>query len=1265
MELIGGGETLETLRVIIEAQTRPYQQEMARVRTVTQQATAQVEQQTQKMSKAVSKVGSIVKMALGVVGVKAIFDFGKSCVKLGSDLAEVQNVVNVTFGNMSKEVDKFAKEAIGQFGLSETMAKKYMGTYGAMAKAFGITGQAGYDMSAAITGLTGDVASFYNMSQDEAYTKLKSIFTGETESLKDLGVVMTQTALNQYALNNGFGKTTAQMTEQEKVMLRYQFVMGQLSLAQGDFQRTGGGWANQVRVLQLRFDSLKATIGQGLINALLPVIKVLNSIIERLQVAAESFKVFTEALFGKNVESTGGAGSTSQTGNTGNPDLGNNLADSTGDAAGNTGVIADNLADSAKQAQKIERALMSFDEINKLPSNDDSDGISGGITNPVIPAIPDTGLSGGILSEVQTELDKVNSKTQEVSKKMKDFLKGIKEAVEPTTKAIKKLWNEGLSKLGNFTWKGIKSFWEDFLQPVGRWMLGEKGLPRFFNITNDLLNKIKWERLLGSLKRFWQALQKPAKFVWTGLMDFYEQFLKPISIWVIGDGIPELNDMLSNLIEKINWDKLNAALKELWEALGPFAVSVGKGLISFIKRMAEILTPVISKILDGITAAIKFLADIIKSIPAPVMEAFGGALGGICTALLAFKTASTVAGVIGKIKGALSGFLGMIVAHPYVAIAVGIAALAGALVSFSKATMEDPEFDAWKNGMQGVRDAVKDSNDEIQRTLDKAGEWKDAGEAEAGVAQRLADEYFELSKKASLSNEEKERMKQIAEDLVGYVPALTDSYNSETGLITAQKDEVQKLIDKMLEQYKTEAAKDSLIEYEKARLEAYKNVSQATSIVTDASDELQKKEKELSDAQAENARQNEALGLSAASVTPEVLKLSEQVVDATVELDKNKESMISAMDEYKDAEGGIKTVTDYLYGMGNAVDDNGRKTDGLTQAYSIMIDDVGGIFENGKQVLGEKAIEIYKGIESGLYKDNGKGVYDIGNGILAQFGNSFTNGNPQVVSMAETLGRQTTEALGLGADNAKEGLKMKFSLLGGYCFEGLDGAIGNAGKKSSNIMENYLSEGIINPAKSILEINSPSKLFERFGIYLSQGLYFGFKNNISGFITYLTTLKEAIKTSVGDLYTVGKSLMQTFADGFKSIHIPIPSINVGGWDNIGMGNATVNIPKYNVTWYARGGFPENGQMFVANESGPEMVGRMGNRNVVANNNQIIAGIEAGVFRAVSNAFSSNTGEGKDMTVNVYLEGDAKALFKVVRKEGLNYTDSTGTPVFPT
>lgn len=235
---------------------------------------------SQSQNIAQKSFGNIGRTIASALSVAAVVSFGKSCLDLGSDLAEVQNVVDVTFPNMNAQVNNFAKNAINQFGLSETVAKRMIGTYGAMSKAFGFSEKSAYDMATTLTGLAGDVASFYNLDPTEAYTKLKSVFSGETETLKDLGIVMTQNALDQYALANGYGKTTSAMSEQEKVSLRLAFVTQQLSAAGGDFARTSDSWANKTRVLSLNFQSLKATIGQGLINVLSPIISVLNMVIE-------------------------------------------------------------------------------------------------------------------------------------------------------------------------------------------------------------------------------------------------------------------------------------------------------------------------------------------------------------------------------------------------------------------------------------------------------------------------------------------------------------------------------------------------------------------------------------------------------------------------------------------------------------------------------------------------------------------------------------------------------------------------------------------------------------------------------------------------------------------------------------------------------------------------------------------------------------------------------------------------------------------------
>ena len=534
---MGEGMTLEKLQVIIEAQTKPYRDEVEKLKMQTTTAANHVERQTAKMKKS---FGGLGKMVASVLGVGAIVAFAKSCIDLGSDLAEVQNVVDVSFGKMSGAVDAFAKNAITQFGLSELTAKKYMGTYGAMAKAFGVTGEAGYQMSAAITGLTGDVASFYNLSTDAAYTKLKSIFTGETESLKDLGVVMTQTALDQYALNNGFGKTTAKMTEQEKVMLRYQFVMSSLADASGDFARTSTSWANQVRVLSLQFESLKATIGQGLINAFTPVIRVINTILAKLQTLAAYFKAFTVAIFGD-------AGGSSD------------ISDSMDSAAGASGTVADNMGSAAKSAKDMKKSLAAFDEINNLSSSGSGSGSGGGAGG-----VPDFGNMNGELFGGVT----VNPEIEAATERIRKAIDALKEIARPTTEALKRLWNEGLSLLGNFTFTALSDFWNDFLKPLGEWTLGE-GLPEFLDITNELLKSVDWKRLNESLDKLWKALEPFTENVGKGLLWFYRHVLSPLASYSVSYLIPEFLDRISSSLEGINFyvEKVKPAFKWLGEKL--------------------------------------------------------------------------------------------------------------------------------------------------------------------------------------------------------------------------------------------------------------------------------------------------------------------------------------------------------------------------------------------------------------------------------------------------------------------------------------------------------------------------------------------------------------------------------------------------------------------------------------------------------------------------------------------------------------------------
>ena len=403
--------TLEELEVVISANAKQFNTQVAQVQNKVDSMASRVNNKVDSMSGTFAKLGKILA---SVFAITAIGRFTKSCLDLGSNLTEVQNVVDVTFGSMSDKVNEFAKNAWQTVGLSETMAKQYMGNFGAMSKSMGFTVGEAEKMAEILTNLSGDVASFYNIEQSEAYTKLKSVFTGETETLKELGVVMTQENLNQYALANGYGKTTEKMNQQEKVALRLAYVTQTLSAANGDFARTSNTWANQVRLLSLQYQSLKASIGQGLIAVLTPVINVINIIMAKLVQMANTFNSVLSAIgfsFGGDSggENTAFAGATS------------GIDDATG-AMNNLGGATDKAGKKAGKAKKQLEALMGIDEINKLKSADNSGGGAGGAGGP------------GTISSPAIDTSKTENSLTELNNKVKKLLE---ELLAP----LKKAWD--------------------------------------------------------------------------------------------------------------------------------------------------------------------------------------------------------------------------------------------------------------------------------------------------------------------------------------------------------------------------------------------------------------------------------------------------------------------------------------------------------------------------------------------------------------------------------------------------------------------------------------------------------------------------------------------------------------------------------------------------------------------------------------------------------------------------------------------------------
>lgn len=566
------------------------------------------------------------KKIAGALSIAALAKFTKDCIEVGSNVTEVQNVVDTAFKDLAGSADEWASNAMTNFGLSELSAKKYMGVFGQMSNAMGITGQAALDMAENVTGLTGDVASFYNLGTDEAYTKLKSIWTGETETLKDLGVIMTQTNLDQYALNNGFGKTTAKMTEQEKVMLRYQYVTSALSNATGDFVKTQDSWANQTRILTLRFQQLKASLGKGFIALFTPILRGFNSLLAGLQKVADGFASFVQMLTGADISSSMGSISADIAG----------IGDDAGGAADNVGDIG---SAAKKTAKDIERSLAGFDQISKLtePTDDSSDS---------------SGSTGGTSSGIGSVdlVPNVSGSTSNVSSAISDMADKVKKALEPL-KAIS--FDNLITSLDNIKraaqpltdklFAGLEWAYYNIFVPLAKWTI-EDLLPEFLDVLAGCLDVLN--SALDALKPLW---------MWA-----WDNFLEPVASWTGGVIVDVLKGLASALEGISDWIKDNqcpfdaivvtiGAFAAAWKAvdLAEFLMNAGGvvGIINKLKKAIEACT--IAKLKDKIETiqlCAMYAKDFVKSVGQTIAKLSSSAVAWVSnTAVKVADTTATVA----------------------------------------------------------------------------------------------------------------------------------------------------------------------------------------------------------------------------------------------------------------------------------------------------------------------------------------------------------------------------------------------------------------------------------------------------------------------------------------------------------------------------------------------------------------------------------------------------------------------------------------------
>lgn len=464
-----------------------------------------------------------------------------SGVQGASDLEEVQNVVDTSFGKYAKEANAFAKSAINVYGVTELMAKQSSGIFMSMGSAMGIASEQAKDMALNLTGLMGDISSFNNVSHEISYNALKSVYSGETEPLRQFGIVMTQVNLEAFALSRGITKSYQSMSEAEKVALRYEYVLEKTKNQQGDFSRTSDSFSNRLRVLKGNWQTFLSTLSRGLMQVLTPLLKTLNDIVVSLTSMAASISNALTKVFGLQTQA-GASGATL-------------LADAYS-AAGDS---IDNVIDKQEELN----GLAGFDKITQI-SGEDSGSSGGGSAN----------FGGGSLFNFGEQVEESEPQVNATFERIFNWIKKRIDNIKTNFKNVFSNTNfeplkESFGNFGNSSGKFIDYLVQKAME-LAKWFIQDIA-PILLDIASVILPLIV--QVIESID--WQTIGEMIKTA----LEFVLEKLKALSNWVKEN--PDKFQKIVNMILLV----VAAGL-----LLVPVILNIVGGLISFASIVVSLIT---------------------------------------------------------------------------------------------------------------------------------------------------------------------------------------------------------------------------------------------------------------------------------------------------------------------------------------------------------------------------------------------------------------------------------------------------------------------------------------------------------------------------------------------------------------------------------------------------------------------------------------------------------------------------------------------------
>ena len=1053
-------------------------------------------------------------------------------------------------------------------GMDPSMLLNYQGQFAQLSSSMGTTSEQALKLSNALTMIGADLASVKNLDFKTVYENLSSGLVGMSRAVDKYGANIRVANLQQYAANLGIQTSVSNMDQASKAMLRTIVILDSTRYAWADMANTINMPANQLRILRANLVSCARALG----NIFMPVVAAVLPYINGLVIAFQRLLTYVGSLLGVDTKIGNMFGSIGG----GSENLSNALdsIDDSGlsDVDNTAKDTSNNLKNASKNAKKLKQFLASYDEL-EIMSKDDSSLSNLANSKIKTPKIDTSAIDAGILNDALDKLlneyqkkwdaayNSMENKAMAFANKVTDTFKKLAKAAEPTTKALKNLWNNGLKQFRDFTWTALKDFWKHFLVPLGKWTLGEKGLPRLINAFNDFL-------------------------------------------------------------VKINWDKINASLVKLWDALEPFAENVGTGLLNFFDDLFDKAADGVNKLpgmIDKITA-------FVKGISPEQAQDIGYKLGQLFSVLGGIKLLKGTIGILDKLG--VGKFLTMLASHPLFALAGGLGAILLKLDSMGKIHIP---WDSIGKGFSDLKDKIVDYINNIDWNAVQEGIQKFIDvitPIAEGILEGIGDTLKVVGKafKAlfdALSTLTPDQLKsigkgieaifaiKIATNLASTILGLGNAYSTlgtslaglkwliKGGSALAKGIEAvlasgfgaaaigaglglaatEKTIDDKGKEQQFEEQSNNAKTASENLLEVLKNLDERGAITSQTFDTLSAKLNSfvagtntttiftsMRDAMIEAGISSDDLAVSINNTGGNLEEFYNLVAHAS-------DGAGNAGGQIKSFAEAINTVNpdplvSKLYSLQTAEEQVTFAN--LIIESSNAIDQMGGIWENGKQILGDKAIAIYQAIQDGLKPDE-NGFYNLGNGQMVQFGKAIddydtTLKEKATSTLTEPLRLGISEVLpeyssfgadangwfitGLTSIDPSAGLKVQEAFksvldeidttsvedIGKTTGKNMAGGITKGMEENSQTVKDatnkMVDDGIKTPAQDSLGIHSPSKWFEELAKFCGRGFREGLDTGFASALHWFTKLNVRISNSIGSLYNVGRNAIVGLNNGF-------------------------------------------------------------------------------------------------------------------------------------